>query len=235
MREASGNCSHTVFMCWVYEFERKNNLSRQNMPAGIKWLMLPFPVSTLSPHEAVNASRDTCPFPPLSRWWPGWGLGSWTWGGNFFWKCFPCWEARERWTGYQSGCKSVLCVLEPITKAFWASRTSFTRGAWQPLPSRVLHQKEDGEGVFRKLWNSGMRLWDSSFPSFRLRNCGFVSNWNTERLFDGRHSSLPSATHTLLAKTFWRNSGFHLNAEDQNSPQTKIKNPVVLFLNIQIW
>lgn len=60
-------------------------------------------------------------------------------------------RSKEHRTGYLSGCKSGLCVLEPIMKPFWAPSTSFIRGTWEPRPSRVFHQEEDGESVFRKL------------------------------------------------------------------------------------
>lgn len=95
------------------------------MPVGLQWLMLPFLVSTLF-HEGVKASGDICPFRPLHgpRWWPNWVLGSQAGVGNFLWKCFSCWEARGTRLNYQWGCKSVLCVLKPTTKPFWAPRAS---------------------------------------------------------------------------------------------------------------
>lgn len=59
--------------------------------------------------------------------------------------------SSEHCIGYRSAYKSVLCVLEPIIKPFWAPRASFTGRAWQPLLSRVLHQQEDGEGVLKPI------------------------------------------------------------------------------------
>lgn len=50
-----------------------------------------------------------------------------------------------------------------------------------------------------------------------------LSNRNTERLCDGSHSSLPTATHTLFAKAFLRKISFNLNSEGQNSLQTKLR------------
>lgn len=67
----------------------------------------------------------------------------------------------------QSGSTSVLCVLEPVTKPFWAPTASVTGRAWQLFSSRVLHQKEDREGVLKtiKLWRKTLRFF-IPFQSF---------------------------------------------------------------------
>ena len=40
--------------------------------------------------------------------------------------------SSEHRIGYRSAYKSVLCVLEPIIKLFWAPRASFTRRVGNP-------------------------------------------------------------------------------------------------------
>lgn len=116
-------------------------------------------------------------------------------------------RSKAHWIKYQSGCRSVLCVLEPINYTFLGSKDPFIRGAWQTLPSRVLCGKEEEKMSFEnyKTLVRGLGLF---IPSNHLRNYGFLSNWNTESLFDGSHSSLPTATHNLFAKTFWRKITF---------------------------
>lgn len=107
----------------------------------------------------------------------------------------------------QSGSTSVLCVLEPVTKPFWAPTASVTGRAWQLFSSRVLHQKEDREGVFWKPSNSGARLWDSSFPSSPLRNCGFFKQSEYRKgCVMGVTPPYPLPPTPSLLKHFWEKS-----------------------------
>ena len=121
-------------------------------------------------------------------------------------------RSKEHWTENQQD------VLEPIIKPFWALRPLLQKGLGNTSPPEFSVRKMERGCVLKtiKFWQRALGL----FIPFQPRNCGFLSDWNTERLFDGSHSSLLVATYTLFAKTFLREISFDLNFETQNSLQT---------------
>lgn len=142
-------------------------------------------------------------------------------------------RSKAHWIKYQSGCRSVLCVLEPINYTFLGSKDPFIRGAWQTVLSRVLHGKEEERMSFEnyKTVVRGLGTLHSLQPFEKL--------WLLKQLkyrksvwWESLPYPLPPTTSLLkhfgeksLSSEFW----------ESKRPPNKIKNQVVLFLNIHIW